>query len=648
MPLRVILLKIFLLTIGFVVRFPPAMRTLRSMVTRLAILASLAETPELYAWTNVDAFPGFALQSRVFATSDGSLVLNRGSRVVQFDGVTGAEQWHRDWHPNLAQDVAVTTGGDVVASGEGTNGVLRVTKYAGADGADLWTYDEGTAQTGIGLAVALAPDGDAVGTGMYLSTPSAPFQMLVVRLDGATGAVVWRELFPELRQSVAVAVGADDHPVVVGMASAEFGGWSRVKKLDGATGDVLWDTAPASACGPASVQGVAVHPDGGVLVAGTSCVHSASTRSFTVTKLDGSTGAPLWQVGVDPPSGAVDVAPFAKALEVLPTGDIVAGGALDIDPYVLALSPAGTVLWSWSAHDAKTPQGLRGVFDLAVDGTGDVVATARLGRSGIVARLDGASGAESWRRGFRLEWEGGAYGVATDASNDVAVAVHGSYLVNQGLVEGVYGLAKLRGADGESFVGTRCGSAVCGRCERCDAPDVCVAGPRLDCRVPVAANASLLQLRDGSTPALDRLLWKWNGPPASLPVELGDPRLHDDETLCVWEDTAATPALVYSDTLGALEDCGSKACWRRSGPPDKPTFGYSASKFSVKLTAGPGKKSRFQWKASGATVGIPALGLVTPARAELRSSNGICWAAAYDAGVVKNTPTEFKAKGGSS
>jgi hypothetical protein len=66
----------------------------------------------------------------------------------------------------------------------------------------------------------------------------------------------------------------------------------------------------------------------------------------------------------------------------------------------------------------------------------------------------------------------------------------------------------------------------------------------------------------------------------------------------------------------------------------------------AKVRAGTGGRGRISLKGTGPELALPTLGLTLPVRAELRSSTGACWAAAYDAGVLVNDPTVFKAKGG--
>lgn len=394
---------------------------------------------------------------------------------------------------------------------------------------------------------------------------------------------------------------------------------------------------------------VSPHPGGNVFATYLSCSPGSSVA--VLVKLDGATGAELWRQAAT----TNDFRAYTRP-EVLPTGDIVLGGGTGLPPRVAAISSVdGALLWQWTEpQEAETPAWR--VRAVEVDVAGDVVAVVQTGDpvDVLTVRLDGATGAERWRHRFTGPRGANANAVAGDADGHPVVA--GFVTGTESDPDGFIVVRKIDGTDGASFVGTRCGAAVCGRCARCDAPDVCSTGPRPDCRLPLTATGSQLQLKRGTTPASDRLTWKWGKGPASTPADLGDPRRTDDEVLCIYEDAVDAPSVLFTDTLAAFADCGKRPCWgNASGQPAKPTFGYKSSETSpagkstttVKLSAGPGNASRLLWKAKGPALGLGVLGLDTPVRAELRSSAGVCWAADYDAGVSKNTPVEFKAKGGS-
>jgi outer membrane protein assembly factor BamB len=610
---------------------------MRTRVAAACLSLVLAVVGSVHAWTftdnELDWYPSY-----VAVAPDGDIAVVSDSTVVMLDAVMGVEAWRAEWpvtSPSFMSDVAVLPTGNVVASGS-SNGLFRVSAFDGATGAPIWDYPDSSGG-GFGAAgIVTTPDGDVIAVGFIEGVS------VKARLDGATGTELWRHDGPTSMNEYEPALDADGD-FVFGTSSS--GSWG-VAKRSGADGALLWSVQLGPQCGFA--PDVATDPGGNVFATYFSC--SSDGNPMELVKLSGVDGAELWR-RVDPRPGGVPAIPPA----VLPSGDVVVGSAAGDDLQVIAVSSVtGVPLWQWNQ-----PHGdyLRGVRALAVDGAGDVVAVGGTENpvSALIVKLDGSTGAELWRHRAQGAISGFANHVVVDAEGDVIAAL-GAWRREYQPPDEYLVVRKIDGADGESFVGTRCGSAVCGRCSRCDAPGVCSVGPRPDCRVPFTAKGSLLQLKLGNTHATDRLLWKWGDGPSTLPAELGDPRLVSDEVLCIFDDATDNPALLVSDSLAAFEDCGRKECWgAQSGQPAKPTFGYKSntqspagrSSVNVKLTAGPGKASRLLWKAKGPALGLDAaLAIATPVRAELRSSTGVCWAANYDAGVVKNTTVEFKAQGG--
>jgi outer membrane protein assembly factor BamB len=598
------------------------------------VVAFLAFASPVHSWTfTYDQVPN---EASSVATPDGDVVATIRDDVLMLDGVTGAERWRVDWPFLTLFQTAMLPSGDVVMAGKMPG--FHVAAYASATGAPLWVYD-GSASPGWANNVVSTPDGDVIAVGGGVGI------FIAARLDGATGAVEWRHDSPSSPGLGSLAVTGDGQVVI---ATKQGAVW-RVWALSASTGSILWNITLGSGCDPAVVVDAPVvlaHPGGNIFTS----YHSCDGFHSIVVKLDAGTGAELWR-RTDPRPGGLDAVPLA----VLPAGDIVVGSAGGDDMQVEAVSSvSGALLWRWTTpHEFYNPSPIQA---LLVDASGDVVALGTMDQPiGVLAvRLDGATGAEIWRRRFQGPGGARAKNVAHDAAGDVVVTYNTFGLPNDPAEFHV--VQKLHRSDGASFVGTRCGSIVCERCARCDAPDVCTTGPRPDCRVPFGATSSQLQLRRGSTAAADRLSWKWGGGPPSLAADIGDPRYHADEILCLYENAAASPTLLRSDTLSAFTDCDRHPCWStQSGQPGKPQFSYKASEQSpagksslvVKISGGTGKASRVLWKAKGPALGLGALGLDTPVRAELRSSTGVCWAANYDAGVIRNTATEFKAKGGS-
>lgn len=197
-----------------------------------------------------------------------------------------------------------------------------------------------------------------------------------------------------------------------------------VVRLDGRSGRELWRRAikgPAQADGLATA--IAMDRDGNVVAAG-----SAASRSlgadFTVVKLSGATGAELWRRVLSGPAEAKNVA----AVAVDAAGDVIAADYVENNDGAPELTvvkldgASGVERWrrlvtdGWNAGreeiERQLTVGLEIVFafmssapavGLKVDASGNVaVAGFTLSResgSGFtVVKLNGASGAELWRR----------------------------------------------------------------------------------------------------------------------------------------------------------------------------------------------------------------------------------------------------------
>jgi outer membrane protein assembly factor BamB len=614
-------------------------RLLWSNGSRLAVVvAVLCWAPAARAWVSVFDEP---IEARTLSIDANGDVIVSGSersplqtagQTVKLDGRTGAELWRE---PLEAVVSALDPAGDVMVGGRSRPGgaCMRVAKLRSTDGAVLWIYTEpGCVFQQEAQAIAVGPTGDVVAASPALN---ARAEQTVVKLDGATGALLWRAITPELFLSqIAIDAGGD---VLLSVSNGQLG----VIKLDGATGAQVWLRTYDGPAGPALVGGarhVLALPGGDALVLG------GIDGSATVVRFD-PTGAVVWQAFVGPGEA------IAAALD---GNDRVVVGGVE-SPSLVALDLAtGAVEW---AVDAGTPGAI------AVDAAGDVLTFGWLveGRNtygAIAMKRSGVDGTEIWRRTFsgiaRHRRRNFGQQVALDASGSVVVA--GEFKNNDDFGgQDDLGVAKLRNSDGSSLFDAPCGSVQCAPCEVCQAPDVCVAAPRDDCYAPLEVTArSQLDLRDGATPAADSVAWKWGGGSGVAAADLGDPRLATDLTLCIYEDAVAAPHLLREQHVGAMADCGRVPCWRLGGKPDAPAFAYTEKisrpegkgRLTVKLRSGAERRGSLRLKGKGPTLGIPPLGLTLPVRAELRASTGACWASTFDAPVDANDPARFKARGG--
>ncbi len=173
----------------------------------------------------------------------------------------------------------------------------------------------------------------------------------------------------------------------------------------------------------------------------------------------------------------------------------------------------------------------------------------------------------------------------------------------------------------------------------------CTASPLAGCRRPVQAGGALLQLRNVSPDAKDRLLWKWTRGPATTTAEFGDPLAGTDYRLCVYDGGGA---LLASASAPAGGVCGAhgRPCWKATGHG----YRYLDKELTpsgirqIVLKSGAAGKAQIVVKGQGAGLGLPALPITSlPVVVQLAAGGGTCFEATY-AGTLKNLADRFKAK----
>jgi len=186
----------------------------------------------------------------------------------------------------------------------------------------------------------------------------------------------------------------------------------------------------------------------------------------------------------------------------------------------------------------------------------------------------------------------------------------------------------------------------------CTTIDACSAGvctgsgiPAASCR---AALGGSLLLRNGSPDTRDVLAWKWSQGAATSFPELGDPIAGTTRyTLCVYDKTAGAWSLKLEAALPAGGTCARKPCWKargtaglRYGDRDATPDGI----YQAALKAGAEGQASVKVKAKGTHLAMPTLPLAqdTTITVQLVSSDGICWASAYDAPATRNDGVQFK------
>ncbi|MBI3638040.1 MAG: PQQ-binding-like beta-propeller repeat protein [Candidatus Rokubacteria bacterium] len=225
----------------------------------------------------------------------------------------------------------------------------------------LWdSLFDGPATNDDSEAVAVGPDGGVVATGFSCPAPTE-FNCFsrTIKYDGATGVILWNVVFSSGVDrddtTWGVAIGSDGHPVIAGdSCNLAFTACdTRVMKLDGTTGAILWNVTVPS--GPnASTGGVAIVAGGHAVVSRSGCDANLSHCAWRVTKLDGATGAVLWNTSFDSRDDDIP-----ERVAAGPDGDpVVVGSSCRGDaciPRVIKQDGAsGRMLW-----ETKLPKVLR-------------------------------------------------------------------------------------------------------------------------------------------------------------------------------------------------------------------------------------------------------------------------------------------------
>lgn len=402
----------------------------------VALLAALSSTPSspapasesVASWTTeidggghqIDAAAAVATDSTgdVFAgglTDDGT-ARESDFTVIKADGTSGAVLWQvsidgpgqGDTLGETVDDIAVDPAGDVVAAGtlvnKGNGEDFAVVKLDGATGRQRWgTRLRGDTTGELAMAAAQALVIDAQGdvyAGGFLDSSVEFKTLVVVKLDGATGAVLWRRQLNgtgALLNDQVNALALDPAGEVI--AAGSIGDSSRaeeffVAKLDQQTGSVVWRSQLSGrAADPSNRQDeaydVAVDSAGDVLAAGALDNGGRTRQDMAVVKLAGDTGNVLWSRSID---GAAHAFDLASAVAVDSRNDVLVGGfrhnqdEFRPDFSVGKLSGAdGRVRWLRDLFGGE-------VRALTVDAAGRAVAVGEVGDDLTVAEFGAATG----------------------------------------------------------------------------------------------------------------------------------------------------------------------------------------------------------------------------------------------------------------
>lgn len=288
----------------------------------------------------------------VLATSQGAATSGTDLWTLKLDGTTGAMLWRHRWDGGATQDDAVGLGldavGNVIVSGWTARASVDLVtfKLAGATGALLWSdlYDAPAGMADYAMEVAVGPDGNAV-VAAATEVAGGTTDYAVLRYRGSDGARLWVSRYNgpgnylDAPQGIVIGPGGD--VFVTGYSddlvrNAEIGTVGLRKD----SGAIAWRNRHG-----ADTNGVAIgftltfDRDGSLLVAG-SAENDAGGMDFVVQKIDPTTGATEW-IHLLPNPGTGDAWPRSIAVDaygsiLVAAQSDVPGTALDFLTYKLA------------------------------------------------------------------------------------------------------------------------------------------------------------------------------------------------------------------------------------------------------------------------------------------------------------------------
>jgi Big-like domain-containing protein/putative pyrroloquinoline-quinone binding quinoprotein len=386
----------------------------------------------------------------------------------------GAEAWA--WQTSVSgtagggvfNATAIDGAGNVVAAGSITNTDtgqdFTVVKLDGANGAELWRQELKVSPggpSGAASAVAVDAAGNVVAAGS-IPKPGYGKQFAVVKLDGASGAELWRQTLGGTGSGAkAVALDGIGNVVAAGVIVEEgMGPDFAVVKFDGASGTELWRRVINGTLSGSVDQANAVAVDavGNVVAAGFTSNSGSTEQDFTVVKLDGVSGIELWREII--PTGA------SNAVAIDSMGNVVAAGQLTNDPgpsfeaygdmVIVKFNGAiGAELWRKVINGPISDTD--NAFAVTVDGDGNAVAAGVTNQTThslfTAVKVSGSTGAELWRKivtgSGGLGSGGSASSVTVDSGGNVIAGGHIESATSSS--PGVFAVIKLEKTSGNEL-----------------------------------------------------------------------------------------------------------------------------------------------------------------------------------------------------
>jgi len=279
------------------------------------------------------------------------------------------------------------------------------------------TYGRGTITD-----VVTTPAGDIIAVGSIQSDKTGGNDALVMKLN-PEGQVIWARAYGGSADDAAssVAVTKNGSIIVAGWTNS-FGagncdGW--VLELN-QNGDVLWQRTYGGVYDD-RFSSVSITPDGDFVVAGW-------TNSFGT---DAGNWPDAWVLKISPKGNVIWEKTYgenrnsnseAKAIAVLPNGNIVVAGVMTSSTWVMKLNPNGSIIWQRMYREKGSSQGCwANALSTAPDGK-VVVAGYTSNFGAWIIELD-RDGNVIWQGGYRRGLVGGeADAMAVDDNGDVIIA----------------------------------------------------------------------------------------------------------------------------------------------------------------------------------------------------------------------------------
>ncbi len=374
--------------------------------------------------------------------------------VKSFIGEAGAN--------DFANSVAVDAAGDVFTVGLSTNAStgtdVQTVKYSGVDGRVLWekraSANGATSFGDFGRSVKLDGSGNPVvlgnAEGVYL-----------VKYASSDGRVIWEKTLPRSAEGGperprAFTIDAQGNIAVTaqGFGVIAFDPLSGnpyfvydiyTAKLAGNDGTVLWEQRHA---GPGreddNPYAIAIDGNGNVIVGGESNSESGrfTTGDFYVVKYAAGDGRLVWEKRYSLNSGSFDRV-FAIAIDA--SGNVIATGKSDSDLYTAKYAAAdGRLLWERRLTGLNSREGAA----VALDASGHPVITGQSYEGNVsvcyTVKYDSSDGRTLWERTHNGGEAAQGLAVVLDGAGDVHVAGNQTPV---GRRSDLY-LGKYRGSDG--------------------------------------------------------------------------------------------------------------------------------------------------------------------------------------------------------